>query len=139
MDATHHPMLWRIRRLARERGWTLARLGRRARVRPQNLVRWARSWPVVSPVVTGRVARALGVDVGALGAALDAEPLDAHAAVLDVLRGGGDAAAQVAAMEALDPGWDVLRTVERHWRAIPAVRAWARRTMARIVARETEA
>ncbi len=129
-------MWWRVRRLAAARGWTVARLARRAGVLPQNLARWARRWPVRGGRTDTRVARALGISVAALGAGVADEipgPLDQARAVV---RGGGWTAAQIVALGGLHLGSDVLDAIARDWRVRRVVRDWARRELADAVRRE---
>lgn len=135
MAQTDSPMLWRVRRLAAERGLTVRSLARRAGIEQQNLARWARSWP--GPMNSGRLARrvakALGVPVADLVAGLDSERPSEHDKALAVIRGSLSVKEKVAALAALDLSWDELTTTEKDWRAPDRVRAWTRARMRDLV------
>lgn len=128
MAAEKHPMLWRLRKLVDERGWTLARLARRSGLVPSNLVRWARNWPGGRPVTIAAVARGLGMTVVNLEAGLRDERPGIHDAVLVAVR-MPDAKEAIEELSKLDIGWAELWSLAKNWRAAPAVRNWARLRM----------
>jgi len=124
-----NPMARRLRRLAQERGWTLARVARRGGFTPSNLLVWARGWPDIKEGTTGRVAHALGISIEELLDDVENEPVgDLHEDVLMAVRLPDKEA--IAALKELDPGWDELIKMERNWRVSEKVRAWMRYRLA---------
>jgi len=125
-------MLWRLRRLADERGWTLLRVARRSGNTQSNLVRWARNWPGGRPVTLARVARALSISADELEAGLHDERPGIHDAVLVAIR-LPDPKETITELSKLDIGWTELWHLARNWRAAPKVQDWARRQMQKAV------
>lgn len=132
--ANSNPMARRLRRLARERGWALARVARRGGFTPSNLLVWARLWPRNTQDTTARVARALGISVDELLDDVENEPLeDVHEEVLMAVRLPDKEA--VAKLKELDLDWNELIRMERNWRVSDRVRAWMRQQLADLNAR----
>jgi transcriptional regulator with XRE-family HTH domain len=135
VNPTYCPMLWRVRRLAAERGWTMTRLARRAGLLPQNLTRWARGWPWRSTQLDAKVARALGLTVAALVTGVADEQPGAYDAAQAVARSAATPAAAIDALTHLDLDWPALVALAADWRTFAEVRAWARTQQQRYVRR----